>query len=59
MAQKRAYFDAGLPVLTNENSSASLGFLGALGFVGLLAGLLFLRLERKDEFSGPISRNSI
>jgi phosphoglycerol transferase len=39
-AQTRAFYDAALPVLVNENSFVTLGFLGSLGFVGGIAALL-------------------
>jgi phosphoglycerol transferase len=48
-AAKRAYFDAGLPMLVNENSSASLGALGALGFLGSLGALLLVRRMDRSE----------
>jgi hypothetical protein len=55
-AAKRAFFDAGLPLLINENSSASLGALGALGFIGSLGALLLYRAERNDELWPDLAR---
>ena len=56
LAAERAYFDGGLPELINENSSASLGFLGAIGFLASLAALLLIRGRKAGELWPDLAR---
>jgi phosphoglycerol transferase len=56
LAGVRAAYDAALPILVNENSSATLGVLAALGFLGTLVALLLFRIERAEDLWPELSR---
>ncbi len=56
LARMRAKFDSGLVDFINENSSATLGVVGALGFLGTLAALLLVRTERDGDLWPELSR---
>ncbi len=56
LERRREHYDAGLPMFTNENSSVTLGTLGALGFVGSLAALLLVRRQRFRDAWGDLAR---
>lgn len=59
LAELRERFDAGIPMFTNENSSASLGFLGALGFIGSVCALVLLRIKTFDALWPDLARLNV
>jgi len=56
LSSVRAAYDEALPLLVNENSAATLGALAALGFLGTLAALLLVRIERAGDLWPELSR---
>lgn len=59
LAEARSYFDSGIPTLVNENSSATLGILGALGFVGSLFALLLFRAKKNADLWPDLARLNV
>lgn len=55
-AHDRAYYDARMVQLVNENTAASLGLVASCGFVGLLVAFIVLRRRRDGALWPDLSR---
>ncbi len=59
LAQVRARFDSGIPMFSNENSSATLGLLATLGFVGSIVAFLLFRANAFEALWPDLARLNI